>query len=154
MIQQNNTIYIMSLVRWLGWVFEAQERNLKKSRSLVIITIPIPQSTPNIQIHPLPHNIHVFRVHCESACEPGASRLPYYCTLPLCVPDVIGAPAVWRQNNNQKKIQRNTQQKKFKINRSTDFRSRKSSNSWPTWYMTRLEKSWLRFVSEYCMLSC
>jgi len=37
----------MSLVRYLGWVFETQER--KKDRPLVIITIPIPQSTPNIQ---------------------------------------------------------------------------------------------------------
>jgi len=27
---------------------------------------------------------------------------PYYCTPPVCVPDVIGALAVWRQNNTKK----------------------------------------------------
>jgi len=37
-----------------------------------------------------------FKVHCGSASEPGASGLPYYCTPPVCVPDVIGALAVWR----------------------------------------------------------
>ena len=37
-----------------------------------------------------------FMVHCGSAFEPGASRLPYYCTPPLCVPAIIGALAVWR----------------------------------------------------------
>jgi len=35
-----------------------------------------------------------FKVHCGSAFESGASRLPYYCTPPVCVPDVIGALAV------------------------------------------------------------
>jgi len=68
----------MSLVRYLGWEFETQER--KTDRPLVIITIPIPESTHNIQIHPLQNNIHVSKVHCGSAFEPGASRLPYYCT--------------------------------------------------------------------------
>ena len=38
-----------------------------------------------------------FMVHCGSAFEPGASGLPYYCTPPVCGPDVIGALAVWRQ---------------------------------------------------------
>ena len=35
---------------------------------------------PNIQIHPLRNKIHVSKVHCGSAFEPGASGLPYYCT--------------------------------------------------------------------------
>ena len=35
--------------------------------------------------------------------EPSASGLPYYCTPPVCVPDVIGGLAVW-QHNNQKKL--------------------------------------------------
>jgi len=43
-----------------------------------------------------------FKVHCGSASEPGASGLPYYCTPPVCVPDVIGALAVWRHKNKQK----------------------------------------------------
>ena len=43
-----------------------------------------------------------FKVHCWSAFEPGASGLPYYCTPPVCISDVIGALAVWRQNNNYK----------------------------------------------------
>ena len=37
-------------------------------------------------------------MNCGSAFEPGASGLPYYCTPPVCVPAVIGALAVWRQN--------------------------------------------------------
>jgi len=52
-----NKIYIISLERYLGWVFETPER--KKDRPLVTITIPIPQSTPSTQIHPLQDNIHV-----------------------------------------------------------------------------------------------
>jgi len=46
----------------------------------------------------------VSKVHCGSAFEPGASRLPYYCTPRVCVPDVIGALAVWWHNNKGKKI--------------------------------------------------
>jgi len=33
-----------------------------------------------------------------STFEPGASGLPYYCTPPVFVPDVIGGLAVWRHN--------------------------------------------------------
>ena len=40
------------------------------------------------------------KVHCGSAF---ASRLPCYCTPSVCVPDAIGALAVWWQNNNQTK---------------------------------------------------
>jgi len=81
----------------------------RKDRSSVIINTPIHHSTPNIQIHPLQNNIHVSKVHCGSAFEPGASGLRYYCTPPVCVPDVLGALAVWRQNikkNNQSQIRR------------------------------------------------
>jgi len=42
------------------------------------------------------------KVHCGSTFEPGASGLPYYCTSPACVPDVIGGLAVWRHNNKKK----------------------------------------------------
>ena len=70
----------MSLVRYLDWEFETQESLGKKKRPLVIITIPIPQSTDNIQIHPFQNNFHVSMVHCGSAFEPGASGLPYYRT--------------------------------------------------------------------------
>jgi len=48
-----------------------------------------------MQIHSLQHNVS--KVHCESVFEPGASGLPYYWTLPVCVPDVLGALAVWQQ---------------------------------------------------------
>jgi len=34
--------------------------------------------------------------------RPGASRLPYYCTPPVCIPDVSGGLVVWRQNNIKK----------------------------------------------------
>jgi len=37
-----------------------------------------------------------FEVHCGSAFEPGTSGLPYSCTPPVCVPDVLGALVVWR----------------------------------------------------------
>jgi len=43
-----------------------------------------PTYTPNIQIHSLQNNIHVSKVHCGSAFEPGASGLPYYCAS-ICV---------------------------------------------------------------------
>jgi len=43
-----------------------------------------------------------FKVHCGSAFELGASRLPHYCTPPECVPDVIGVIAVWRHNTKKK----------------------------------------------------
>jgi len=39
---------------------------------------------------------------CESAFDPGTSRLPYYCTPPLTAPDVSGARAVWPQNTQKK----------------------------------------------------
>jgi len=62
--QTNKTkhpIYIISLVRRLGLDFDTHGR--QKDRSLVVITIPIPQSTINMQIHPLQNNIHVSKVH-------------------------------------------------------------------------------------------
>ena len=64
---------------------------------------PHPKYTTNIQIHPLPNNIHVSKVHCGSAFELDNSGLPYYCTPPVCFPDVIGALTVWRRNNKTKK---------------------------------------------------
>ena len=36
-----------------------------------------------------------FKFHCGSAIETGASGLPYYCTPPVCVPNVIGGVVVW-----------------------------------------------------------
>ena len=44
------------------------------------------------------------KVCCGCALGPGASRLLYYCTPLVCVPDVIGALAVWRHDTHQKKI--------------------------------------------------
>jgi hypothetical protein len=43
-----------------------------------------------------------FEVHCGSTFEPGASRLSYYCTPPVCIPDVLGALAVWRHTKKKK----------------------------------------------------
>ena len=43
-------------------------------------------------------------VHCGSAFELGASGLPYYCTPPVCVPDVIGALVMWQQNKTKKSL--------------------------------------------------
>ena len=98
--QQKFTIYIINLVRYLGGVFATQVR--QKDGPLVITDIPIPQSNPSIQIHPLQNNIHVSKVHCGSAFAPGASGLPYYCKPPLCVPDVLGALAVCRHTKKIK----------------------------------------------------
>jgi len=44
-------------------------------------------------------------MNCGSAFEPGASGLLYYCTPPVCVPDLIGALGVWRQNTKKKIVQ-------------------------------------------------
>jgi len=44
------------------------------------------------------------KVRCGSALGPGTSRLPYYCTILVCVPDVIAGLAVWRHNNKTKKL--------------------------------------------------
>jgi len=44
------------------------------------------------------------KVHFGSARGLGASRLPYYCTPLLCVPDVIGGLTVWRHDNKNKEI--------------------------------------------------
>jgi len=41
------------------------------------------------------------KVHSGSALGPGASRLPYYCTPPVCIPAVIGRLVVWRHNNKK-----------------------------------------------------
>jgi len=35
-------------------------------------------------------------------------QLPYYCTPPVTVPDVLGMLAVWRQNKNKNKNQKQT----------------------------------------------
>ena len=46
---------------------------------------------------------HRSKVHCGSAFEPGGSGLPYYCKPPMCVPDVLGALAVWRRISRKEK---------------------------------------------------
>jgi len=56
-----------------------------------------------IRLHVCAYAIHSM-IHCGSAFEPGASGLPHYCTPPVCVPAVLGAPAVWRQNNQKKNV--------------------------------------------------
>ena len=38
----------------------------------------------------------------RDAFEPGAFGLPYSCTPPMCVPDVLGALAVWRHTKKKK----------------------------------------------------
>jgi len=50
-------MYIIRLVRWLDWVFDTHEQ--QKDRSLRIISIPIPQSTINIQIHYFKTTFHI-----------------------------------------------------------------------------------------------
>jgi len=70
--------------------------------ALVIITIPIPQSTINIQIHPLQNNI--FMCPRSIAGVPlSQALLGYLSTAPqsVCVPDVIGTLAVWIQKQKQ-----------------------------------------------------
>ena len=55
-----------------------------------------------IWLHVYAFPIHSM-VHDWNAFEPGASELPYYCTPPVCVPAVLGALAVWRQNTQKNK---------------------------------------------------
>jgi len=38
------------------------------------------------------------KVHCGSTLEPGASKLPHYCTTPVSVPDVIGSKTTKQKN--------------------------------------------------------
>jgi len=53
-----------------------------------------------IRLHVCAFAIHSM-VHCGSAFVLGAFGLPYYCTPPVCVPDVLGTLAVWRQNKTK-----------------------------------------------------
>jgi len=77
-------------------VFKIQEG--EKEKCLVIKTIPIAESILNIHIHHFKTIFMCPRKIAGVPCEPEASGLPYYCTPPVCVPDVIGALAVWRHN--------------------------------------------------------
>jgi len=73
-----------------------------------------------------------FKVHCGSDFELGASRLPYYCTPPVC--DVIGALVVWRQNN----------QKQMEI-----LVTLKKNLTWSNWrFVTKTFRSKYRFLRE------
>ena len=54
-------------------------------------SIPHPNTNTSLQ-----NNIHVSKVHCWSTYDPGAARLPYYYTPPVCVHTVIGALVVWQ----------------------------------------------------------
>jgi len=56
-----------------------------------------------IRLHVCAFAIHSM-VHCGSAFEPGTSGLPYYCTPPVCVPDVLGALAVWWQKKTRSSV--------------------------------------------------
>jgi len=52
----------------------------------------------------LQRNLHVSKVHRGSAYEPCASGLPFYCTLHVCVPNIIVGLAVWRHINKKTKV--------------------------------------------------
>jgi hypothetical protein len=101
-MKQKHTIYIISLVQWLGWVFKTQER--KNNISLVIITITSPQSIINIQKH---HFKTTFMCPWSIAGVPSG-RAPYYCTPPVTVPAVLGGLTVWRHNNKKKNLRYHT----------------------------------------------
>jgi len=66
------------------------------------------------------------KVHGVSALEPGTSVLVFYCTPPLCVPDVIGGLVVRQHNsNNEKKTNRlglpSTRYRVIPAHRNHDF---------------------------------
>jgi len=120
--------------------------NQGKTEHKIIITlqtITIPTNNKNIQFdHSIQNpmssiqfqhsntftstNIHVgvsevhylSEVHCGSAYEPGGSGLPYYCTPPVCVPDVIGALTVRRLS---KKKEKGRQQNPDQLNGTRTF---------------------------------
>jgi len=98
-LKQKHIIYILSLIWWLSWEFDTHER--QKDRSLVIITIPNPQSTINIQVHHFKTPIMCPRSIAGVPSSQAASRLPCYCTPPVCVPDVTRGLSVLRQNKTQ-----------------------------------------------------
>jgi len=56
-------------------------------------------------------------MNCGSVFETGASGLPDYYTPPVCIPDVLGVLAVWRQNNQKNK--NDSRRKKQKTKRKT-----------------------------------
>jgi len=96
-------VNIISLVQRLGWVFDRDTHERQKERSSVIITIPIPQSTINIQIHPLQNNIHRPRSIAgvpSSQALPGASLLLY----PTCVRSCCNWRATCVVTKQQNKI--------------------------------------------------
>jgi len=49
---------------------------------------------------------------CRSI-QQGASRLPYYCTPLVCVPDVIGLLAVWQHNKPKTKNQKRSRENEY-----------------------------------------
>jgi len=42
------------------------------------------------------------KIHCGSAFGPGACGLPYYCTIPVTVPVVMGARTLFQQDTKKK----------------------------------------------------
>jgi len=56
-----------------------------------------------------------------------ASSLPYYCTPPVSVPDVIGVPVVWRQKKNKTSCMAAKQKKDTKKVTSQGGRKKKRS---------------------------
>ena len=61
----------------------------------------------NIKMILLQKNIHVSEVHCWSAVRFGQALPGYLITAPpsVCIPDVIGALAVWIQNQKKTCLQ-------------------------------------------------
>jgi len=49
------------------------------------------QNLPHLRVNEIKQHTINSMVHCGRASEPGASRLPYYCTPPVIVPAVLGA---------------------------------------------------------------
>jgi len=72
-----------------------------------------------------------FKVHCGSALEPGASKLPYYCAPRVCVPAVLGGLAVCRHNKPKTKNQEWR-------NRTTPKKERKSHELVVCWIVNML----------------
>jgi len=88
---------------------QEKEQEIQKNQftSIVILTITIPISTLNIQIH---HFKITFMCPMSIAGVPfdSAGRFrAYYCAPLVCVPAVSGSVAVWRHNKPKTKTQKN-----------------------------------------------
>ena len=105
---------------------------------------------------------HKCMIHYGSAFEPGASRLPHYCTPPVCVPDVIGALPVWWQNTQHCDVESRSTSTAWRHRRRAWMQEgfwdlvtsiQDMMRLWTRWlrWVIPLTITWLSNTSEHCL---